>query len=68
MSAIGRSRTRLARQIADNAPRGELKSYPCAHFDFYCPDVRAPVVADQIAFLRKQVMVHAPIRSPQRSQ
>ena len=48
----------LARQIADNAPRGELKSYPHAHFDFYRPDVRAQVIGDQIDFLRKHLMVH----------
>jgi pimeloyl-ACP methyl ester carboxylesterase len=47
----------LARQIADNAPRGELKIYPCAHFDFYRPDVRAQVVGDQGAFLRKHLIV-----------
>jgi hypothetical protein len=35
------SRAELARQIADNAPRGELKIYPCAPFDFYRPGVRA---------------------------
>jgi hypothetical protein len=43
----------LARQIADNAPRGELKIYPCAHFDFYRPDVRVQVIGDQVAFLGK---------------
>jgi dienelactone hydrolase len=47
----------LARQIAENAPRGELNNYPCAHFDFYRPDVRAQVVRDQVAFLRKHLMV-----------
>jgi pimeloyl-ACP methyl ester carboxylesterase len=47
----------LARQIADNAPRGELKIYPCAHFDFYRPDVRAHVVGDQGAFLRRLLIV-----------
>jgi pimeloyl-ACP methyl ester carboxylesterase len=47
----------LPRQIADNAPRGELKSYPCAHFDFYRPDVRAQVVGDQVVFLRKHLVV-----------
>jgi pimeloyl-ACP methyl ester carboxylesterase len=47
----------LARQLADNAPRGELKTYPCAHFDFYRPDVRAQVIRDQLAFLRKHLMV-----------
>lgn len=45
----------VPRQIVDNAPRGELRSYPCAHFDFYRPDVRAQVLADQIAFLRRHL-------------
>ncbi len=48
----------LARQIAEQAPRGEFKSYPFAHFDFYRPDVRARVVKDQIDFLRKHLMVN----------
>ena len=46
----------LARQIAENAPRGELKTYPCTHFAFYQPDVRARVVEDQINFLWKHLM------------
>ena len=50
----------LARQIAKHAPRGELKGYPCAHFAFYRPDVRAQVVGDQIDFLRKHLMVNRP--------
>jgi pimeloyl-ACP methyl ester carboxylesterase len=48
----------LARQIAEKAPRGELASYPCAHFEFYHPEVRAQVVGDQIDFLRKHLMVN----------
>ncbi len=47
----------LAREIAENAPRGEFKSYPVAHFEFYRPDVRAVVIMDQINFLRKHLMV-----------
>jgi dienelactone hydrolase len=43
----------LVRQLAEQAPRGELRSYPVAHFDFYRPDVRAQVISDQIGFLRK---------------
>ncbi|MCD9120500.1 alpha/beta fold hydrolase [Cupriavidus sp. UGS-1] len=42
----------LGRRIADRAPLGELRRYPCAHFDFYNEAVRRLVVADQIAFLR----------------
>ena len=48
----------LARQIADHAPHGELKIYPCAHFDFCSPEVRVQVVGDQIDFLRKHLMVN----------
>jgi pimeloyl-ACP methyl ester carboxylesterase len=48
----------LARQLAEEAPRGELKRYPDAHFEFYRPDVRAQVVRDQIDFLRKHLMVN----------
>jgi hypothetical protein len=48
----------LTRQIAEKAPRGELRSYPCSHFDFYRPEVRARVIKDQIGFLRKHVMVN----------
>jgi pimeloyl-ACP methyl ester carboxylesterase len=47
----------LARQMADNAPRGELKNYPFTHFDFYRPDLRALIVGDQVDFLRKHLMV-----------
>jgi dienelactone hydrolase len=46
----------LAHQIAENAPRGEFKSYPVAHFEFYHPDVRAMVLKDQINFLRKHLL------------
>jgi dienelactone hydrolase len=45
----------LAREIAVQAPFGEHKDYPHAHFDFYHPDVRAQVVADQIDFLRRHL-------------
>ena len=39
--------------IARRAPRGELRSYPVAHFDIYRPDIRQRVVADQVAFLQR---------------
>jgi hypothetical protein len=42
-------------QLAEAAPLGELKSYPAAHFDFYKPEFRAQVAADQIDFLRKHL-------------
>jgi fermentation-respiration switch protein FrsA (DUF1100 family) len=40
------------RQIADRAPRGELRRYPGTHFDFYRGPVRERVLADQTDFLR----------------
>lgn len=46
----------LSREIADHAVHGEAKTYPYAHFDFYRPDVRDQVVADQIAFLEQHLM------------
>jgi uncharacterized protein len=42
----------LTRQIAERAPRGELRRYPGEHFDFYRDPVRQRVLADQIDFLR----------------
>jgi hypothetical protein len=49
----------LARQIATNARNAEIKDYPVAHFEFYHPDVRATVLADQIVFLRKYLATGA---------
>jgi len=46
----------LARQIAENAPRGEYISYPDAHFEFYSPEMRARVIRDQITFLQKHLI------------
>jgi pimeloyl-ACP methyl ester carboxylesterase len=42
----------LSRQIAERAPRGELRRYPVSHFDFYRDPVRQRILADQIDFLR----------------
>lgn len=42
-----------ARELADRAPRGELRAYPGTHFTFYTdPAFRDRVVADQIEFFR----------------
>ncbi|WP_407866942.1 alpha/beta hydrolase [Phyllobacterium phragmitis] len=41
----------LGRRIADRAPRGEVRQYPCSHFDFYKEEIRKRVVHDQIGFL-----------------
>jgi uncharacterized protein len=45
----------LSRQIAERAPRGELRRYPVSHFDFYRDPVRQRILADQIDFLRTHV-------------
>ncbi len=42
----------LSRQIAQRAPRGELRRYAGTHFDFYRDTVRERILADQIRFLR----------------
>lgn len=42
------------RELADRAPRGELRVYPGTHFTFYNdPGFRERVVADQIDFFRR---------------
>ncbi|WP_157254283.1 alpha/beta hydrolase [Nonomuraea typhae] len=42
------------RELAERAPRGELRSYPGTHFTFYTdPGLRDRVVADQIDFYRR---------------
>lgn len=43
----------LTEPLAREAPRGELRSYPFAHFDIYRPEIRGRVLADQAAFLRR---------------
>lgn len=42
-----------AEQLADHAPRGELKAYEFAHFDFYRDEVRQRVTAHQLEFLQR---------------
>jgi len=44
------------RPIARRAPRGELRCYPCSHFQFYHEAVRPTVIADQISFLRTHLI------------
>jgi hypothetical protein len=46
----------LSRQIAERAPRGELRRYPVSHFDFYRDPVRQRVLVDQIDFLRTHLV------------
>jgi dienelactone hydrolase len=40
-----------AAALAHLAPRGELRTYPLAHFDFYRDGERQRITGDQIAFL-----------------
>ncbi len=48
--------TARTRRVAEMAPRGELRRYPCTHFEFYHPQVRPVVVADQVSFLRTHLI------------
>ena len=50
----------MARPIAESAPRGEIRSYPFAHLDFYREEVREQVLADQISFLRTYALATKP--------
>jgi alpha-beta hydrolase superfamily lysophospholipase len=44
----------ITRELADRAPRGELRVYPGTHFTFYTDlGLRSRVVADQIDFYRR---------------
>jgi pimeloyl-ACP methyl ester carboxylesterase len=45
----------LARELAERAPYGESREYPVSHFEFYRDDMRARVLRDQIAFLRRHL-------------
>ncbi|ATQ42734.1 alpha/beta hydrolase [Caulobacter mirabilis] len=46
----------LARPIALRAPFGELRRYPCTHFQFYDEAVRPTVFGDQLSFLRAHLL------------
>ena len=43
-------------QAAKKAPRGELKIYPLKHFEVYVGEAFEQVIADQIEFLRKNLL------------
>jgi len=49
---------RFAHDAARRAPRAEVKSYACGHFDVYVPPLWEKVVADQIEFLLRQLKSH----------
>ena len=44
-----------ARKAARRAPRGELREYPCGHFDVYVGEMFERVVADQLDFLGRHL-------------
>jgi len=46
----------MARQAAAQAPRGEAKSYPVAHFGLYFGDDFEAAVADQTEFLTRHLL------------
>lgn len=48
--------TASTRRIAMRAPRGELRCYPCSHFEIYEEPVRRIVAADQASFLRTHLL------------
>jgi dienelactone hydrolase len=45
----------LTAELAQAAPRGELRAYPYPHFEFYRDDIRRKVLTDQLAFLDRVV-------------
>ena len=52
------------RPLARDAPRGELHSYPFAHFEIYRADIRGHVLADQVDFLRRALDAEAIDQAP----
>jgi pimeloyl-ACP methyl ester carboxylesterase len=53
----------LAREIAKDAPRGELKTYPVGHFDAYVPPTVLDMVTDQLEFLGRALSIPTEGRS-----
>lgn len=43
-------------RMADRAPRGALRRYPCGHFDVYLGERFEQVVGDQVEFLRTHLV------------
>lgn len=41
----------LALRAARLAPLGEVRRYPCSHFDFYDSEIRRTIIQDQVSFL-----------------
>ena len=46
-------------RVAEEAPRGELSRYPIGHFDLFAGEWLNRVCADQIAFLRSNLIAVA---------
>jgi len=46
----------MALRAARLAPFGEVRRYPCTHFDVYDPRVRPTIVKDQVSFLRTYLL------------
>lgn len=42
-------------RVAERAPRGELRRYPCGHFDVYAGTWHDRMVADEVAFLERHL-------------
>ncbi len=43
-------------KYARTAPLGEIKTYPCGHFDIYNGEDFEAVVADQLDFLQRHLV------------
>src|SRR5581483_3296520 len=54
----------LAAQAARQAPRGELRRYPFGHFAAYLGAGFEQIVADEVAFLRRHLLVPIPASTP----
>ena len=50
---------KFAARVAHRAPRGVARHYDSDHFDVYHPPLVGRVLADQTAFLREHLGVHA---------
>jgi hypothetical protein len=48
-------------RLAEQAPRGELHSYPYDHFDPFVGDAPARIADDQVAFLARVGLAREPV-------
>lgn len=49
-------------KLVSRAPRGEVKRYPCGHFDIYVGAAFEQAVSDQTAFLRRALLREGAVR------